>query len=1122
MLASPIIEGTIPAFYLDKSLDDGNGAALIAVPFTMSKAVHQNEVQKFSLKIKNLQESNYLLSLESNKIDFINNIAYFSIKKRTLEEKNFIEGMFYKIQLAYVDFANITGYYSTVGVIKYTTKPNIYINNLDKYNVNSNIYNYTGIYSQKDKDTSEKEYSYRFLLIDDQNNIIEDTGYLIHNSENDTNYYESSDVLEFNKDLEYGKRYYIKYFVNTNNGLEVSSQRYEIQQKKSVESTLDINKINVILNSDNGYIKINMIGNIDPITKNEKLGQGTFILSRSSEKTNFMEWEIINKFSLIFEKPSSKEWKDFTVEQGIRYKYSIQQTNNKDLYSERIISDEILVDFEDAFLYDGKRQLKIKFNPKVSSFKKNLLEQKIETIGSKYPFIFKNGYVEYKEFPISGLISYQMDEENLFLNTDNNKEENYRPNKNYYNTSIYSQQYPGSISYIQIKNPTFEQLINNDNIWKNKCKLFYVYYENKYITLYDYFNRLFKYSEIYNPLSLNDIKLFLNKNPKYNIHSKLYVQKNNIYFKTKTPTFKNLLESEKNYKKNCHYYYIYNSNIKAYQSLYDYFNSLSSFINNDYKAESAESVRNYLELYDYNQPPNILYVMKNENYDNTYIEENNFNNLTTNHITKERDFKLEVLDWLTNGEVKLFRSPTEGNYLIRLLNVSLTPNDTLGRMLHTFNATAYEVADITYDNLIKYNLLDLYTNSSYLKIKTIPLYTQDSNYKNLSKIKYVWDEKCGGYFATGELLVNNSNILSAVLDDMTPGDEIIIDGSHIQIPSSGHYEIPFEVSSIKLSDNAKSFGMLTIQYETNISDSFNEIQSVSNREVLGKQIIGETANVMDLITNKYEKKVSSFYNIIFNRRKIVGSKNNKEEIYYVESTFEPVDRYTINRDNYLNYYYRDPDNLDAGIQQIWWQTDYYDERYEYFESCNFVYNNNNKIFKLNINNITNSIDIEESYIYVNKLNLYQFNFNNDDYIYDPYIDSIIKIDEEYFNNFYNILITTKTGDNMNLSLINNNSIQTGVIDNIQSISIGNGIYIELFYQEQRINYDISDNFDLLRAKEKIDEYDKIMMNSDKYKNLEDIKNNIEQKEFAFQNYNNDYDYYYNLLSSYLDLKMKEG
>ena len=50
--------------------------------------------------------------------------------------------------------------------------------------------------------------------------------------------------------------------------------------------------------------------------------------------------------------------------------------------------------------------LKIKYNPKVSSFKTDLLESKMETIGSKYPFIFKNGQVEYKEFPISGLISY--------------------------------------------------------------------------------------------------------------------------------------------------------------------------------------------------------------------------------------------------------------------------------------------------------------------------------------------------------------------------------------------------------------------------------------------------------------------------------------------------------------------------------------------------------------------------------------------------------------------------------------------------------------------------------------------------------------------------------------------
>jgi hypothetical protein len=67
-------------------------------------------------------------------------------------------------------------------------------------------------------------------------------------------------------------------------------------------------------------------------------------------------------------------------------------------------------DFEHAFLYDGERQLKIKYNPKIASFKNTLMESKVDTIGSKYPFIFRNGKVKYKEFSISGLLSYLSDE----------------------------------------------------------------------------------------------------------------------------------------------------------------------------------------------------------------------------------------------------------------------------------------------------------------------------------------------------------------------------------------------------------------------------------------------------------------------------------------------------------------------------------------------------------------------------------------------------------------------------------------------------------------------------------------------------------------------------------------
>jgi hypothetical protein len=70
------------------------------------------------------------------------------------------------------------------------------------------------------------------------------------------------------------------------------------------------------------------------------------------------------------------------------------------------------------YLSDKDRQLKLAFNPKVSSFKPVILETKTDTIGGKYPFIYRNGHVYYHELPISGLISCQLDDFNLFTSED--------------------------------------------------------------------------------------------------------------------------------------------------------------------------------------------------------------------------------------------------------------------------------------------------------------------------------------------------------------------------------------------------------------------------------------------------------------------------------------------------------------------------------------------------------------------------------------------------------------------------------------------------------------------------------------------------------------------------------
>ena len=66
----------------------------------------------------------------------------------------------------------------------------------------------------------------------------------------------------------------------------------------------------------------------------------------------------------------------------------------------------VSVNAEDIFLSDADRQLKIRFNPKVSSMKETILETKTDTIGGKYPVFYRNGMVRYREIPISGLISY--------------------------------------------------------------------------------------------------------------------------------------------------------------------------------------------------------------------------------------------------------------------------------------------------------------------------------------------------------------------------------------------------------------------------------------------------------------------------------------------------------------------------------------------------------------------------------------------------------------------------------------------------------------------------------------------------------------------------------------------
>ena len=74
---------------------------------------------------------------------------------------------------------------------------------------------------------------------------------------------------------------------------------------------------------------------------------------------------------------------------------------------------------------------------------------------------------------------------------------------------------------------------------------------------------------------------------------------------------------------------------------------------------------------------------------------------TPETVKIERLFRHKVETFLNNGDYKLFKTPTEAdkNIIVGLVGVSLSPQQSLNRMIYSFSATAYEVAENNLTNL---------------------------------------------------------------------------------------------------------------------------------------------------------------------------------------------------------------------------------------------------------------------------------------------------------------------------------------------------------------------------------------------------------------------------------------
>ena len=497
-LYPPHIEGSLPAFC-------GNN---LSIPFEHSRAVSpKTEITGYHYILKDIQQSKIVgsdgIPTAAAEQDSAGN---WEINCTGINTTSLAPGTFYKLQLAYIDKSGATGYFSDIGIIKYIKEPTVKIVGLSQTGLNNHQYNYQLQYNCQD--STEKLYSTKFVLAQDSyDNPIASSDEIIHNTNNDSQY-EGTENYEFLQELDPKKSYWIYAIITTTSGYKKITPYYPLTSSVGIPDYINGWKLTTDLDFDNGCISIYMTSQLT------STASGTFKLVRADEKENFSIWHSLVEINLsaknITENNPYLLWRDFTIEQGYTYKYAMMQKNNNNKYSARQESGTVYADFEDSFLFDGDKQLRIRFDPKISSFKTTIQETKTDTIGGKYPFIQRNGDIYYKEFPISGLISHLSDPEGYF-----------------------------------------------------------------------------------------DMGI---------------------------------------------------ANLKAIDN-----------------ATVATDTSDSWDGFNYNT------------------------DLNSKNIQLERRFKMEVLDWLNNGKPKLFRSPTEGNYLVRLLGSSLSPVDTLGRMLHNFSCNAYEI-----------------------------------------------------------------------------------------------------------------------------------------------------------------------------------------------------------------------------------------------------------------------------------------------------------------------------------------------------------------------------------------------------------------------------------------------
>ena len=452
-LFPPIIQAYLPAFNVKTAIDTG-----ITIPYNISEFNSFSDIINVHVSIT--RQSNYTSLFDSTNyikgiwiavndtestpedIQFTKNSI--TIPPSVFNKGNFAYNEYYKVQvrlskdnhyrgevktelseyLTNESFLADFSEWSTVCAIKFIAPPKF---NLDgngesrapggTFNLTSGNLTLSGVY---EKDSSamnnvtypddvknvknDNEYLSTYKIrLKSGNTAIFDSGILTTDINNPNSFvftvpYQFSDDETDTLEVEY-----------TTNDLYTETLTYTVAADYSSEGWNQQDDVSESLGIDTVIGKVNIT--FEP--KGETYVDDTrLMIRRASDKDNFTRWDTIWTKALNDNTNAAIPYDDFTIESGVLYKYEISYFKNDDIYT--ITEGPILSVFDNAFLTGEGTQLCVKFNPNLSNYRRNISDNVVTTIGSKYPYITRNGDMDYRSFTLSGTIAYEMDAEHQF------------------------------------------------------------------------------------------------------------------------------------------------------------------------------------------------------------------------------------------------------------------------------------------------------------------------------------------------------------------------------------------------------------------------------------------------------------------------------------------------------------------------------------------------------------------------------------------------------------------------------------------------------------------------------------------------------------------------------------